>query len=218
MFICNRYTIIYFKIIFRAILQNRKKKHGIYYELHHIFPKSKYCWPELKLAKWNKVLLTAKEHILCHLILIRITEGKMKAAMYHAANRMIHQNKNHHKRYINLGLIAMAREYNAKASSILNKGRVNSPEHRKLISETRKKQTYYLDNLPKNVAGSNNAMFGKTHTEESRKLISKTKKEKYTTEMKERVGKYRRGKTYERNVWMRKSRRNKKQIQRNYEK
>ena len=91
----------------------------------------------------------------------------------------------------------MAREYNAKASSILNKGRVNSPEHRKLISETRKKQTYYLTHLPENVAGSNNAMFGKNHTEESKKLMSENKKKNYTSELKEKVGKHKRGRSYE---------------------
>lgn len=69
------YQFIYDKIIFNAKSKNRKKlkktdNDYVYYELHHIKPKS--LFPELKNDKNNLVLLTAKEHYICHLLLEKI--------------------------------------------------------------------------------------------------------------------------------------------------
>lgn len=58
------------KIISNAKSQNRKKGNGIYYEKHHILPKSIY--PKWCLKKSNLVLLTAKEHYFCHKLLMKI--------------------------------------------------------------------------------------------------------------------------------------------------
>src|SRR5574343_448350 len=59
------YEKIYNSIIERAISLNRVKYTGEYFECHHILPKS--------LGGSNKqsnlVLLTAKEHYLCHFLL-----------------------------------------------------------------------------------------------------------------------------------------------------
>ena len=52
----------YFKIIRQAISQERKKNKGIYYEAHHIIPKSFE-------KKSTVVLLTPKEHYTVHNIL-----------------------------------------------------------------------------------------------------------------------------------------------------
>lgn len=58
----------YFKIIKRALSQNRKKKQGTYYESHHIVPKS--------FQKKSKlVLLTPEEHYECHKILAEVFCG-----------------------------------------------------------------------------------------------------------------------------------------------
>lgn len=62
------YKYIYNKIIVKAKSENRKKKSGIYYEKHHIKPK---CVGGLN-NKDNLVLLTAKEHFICHKLLVEI--------------------------------------------------------------------------------------------------------------------------------------------------
>lgn len=58
------------KIIAKAKSENRRKNQGVYYEIHHILPKSLY--PKWTKRKTNKVLLTAKEHYFCHKLLLKI--------------------------------------------------------------------------------------------------------------------------------------------------
>jgi hypothetical protein len=41
-----------------------------YGEKHHVLPKSIY--PQYKKAKWNQVKLTAREHYICHMLLVKI--------------------------------------------------------------------------------------------------------------------------------------------------
>lgn len=89
------YKLIYDRIITRASLSLRKKKQAIYYENHHITPK---CLGGSN-NKENLVLLTSKEHYICHLLLTKIYkntsfEGKMLYAFYMMKNK----NK-YHMRY-----------------------------------------------------------------------------------------------------------------------
>lgn len=55
----------------------RQKGKGIYYEMHHIFPKSLY--PLWSKRKGNLVLLTAREHYFCHQLLTKIWPGQQMA-------------------------------------------------------------------------------------------------------------------------------------------
>ena len=64
-FIKNKYHKTYFNIIDKAIQANRTKSKDQYYENHHIFPRALY--PKLIKNKLNLVLLTAKEHFICHI-------------------------------------------------------------------------------------------------------------------------------------------------------
>ena len=59
---------IYHQIILKAKSVNRLKNDGNYYERHHILPKSLGG----SNHKDNLVLLTAKEHYICHMLLIKI--------------------------------------------------------------------------------------------------------------------------------------------------
>jgi hypothetical protein len=59
------YLKIYNRIIARAKLENRKKTIEIYYEAHHIIPE---CLGGNK-NKQNMVLLSAREHFICHWLL-----------------------------------------------------------------------------------------------------------------------------------------------------
>ena len=65
------YQKIYDSIIERAKIENRQKNDSIYYEAHHIIPICLGGTGNVKQYKWheNIVLLTAREHFICHWIL-----------------------------------------------------------------------------------------------------------------------------------------------------
>lgn len=64
------YRKIYIQLINRANIENRQKHNGIYYEKHHIFPKS--IFPQYKNNKHNFVLFTAREHFIAHILCYKI--------------------------------------------------------------------------------------------------------------------------------------------------
>ena len=84
------YRKAYMSIISKAIKENRSKDNNVYYELHHILPKS--LFPLWKTKKSNLVLLTAREHFICHKLLTKIYPSK---AMYFALVSFIGNNHFH---------------------------------------------------------------------------------------------------------------------------
>lgn len=88
MFIKNKYYKAYKAIIKKAKCEDRVKGNGRYFESHHILPKSVY--PQYRLNKRNLVLLTAKEHFVCHHVLTKCVEDKHKPGMTLALWRMVH--------------------------------------------------------------------------------------------------------------------------------
>lgn len=81
------YRRVYDSIVSKARSQNRSKldksEEGyIYYEAHHIIPKC--VGGEGKTTEWkthpNIVLLTAKEHYLCHMLLVQMHPGNNSLA------------------------------------------------------------------------------------------------------------------------------------------
>ena len=66
MFLENKYTKCYYKIIDRALSREIDSKK--YYEKHHIVPKSLGG----DNSKSNLVYLSAKEHFVCHLLLTKM--------------------------------------------------------------------------------------------------------------------------------------------------
>lgn len=91
-FIDNKYTKWYFTIISNA--QSRDNVTG-YTEKHHIIPRS--LGGNNKLD--NLVVLTAREHFICHLLLPSMLEGKNKRKMYHALWNMANQFRDYQERY-----------------------------------------------------------------------------------------------------------------------
>ena len=88
-FIDNKYTKWYFNIIHNA--QNRILSESTYIEKHHIIPKSLGG----SNLKGNIVRLLAREHLICHLLLVRMCLGSHKKSMIHAANMLCRaHNKN----------------------------------------------------------------------------------------------------------------------------
>lgn len=96
-FISNKYSKCYYNIVSNALQEDRKKlpknnKNFVYYESHHIIPKSiKPEFKDLKLNPWNKVLLTPKEHFICHLLLTKMLSGPNKNKMVYALWGMTNQ-------------------------------------------------------------------------------------------------------------------------------
>lgn len=183
------YERIYNQIIERAkneeTLCIRKKNNGNYYERHHIIPK---CLDGTN-DKENLVLLTAREHFLCHWILARIytNNNKITSAFW----AMCNQRKKSVIRYIpNSRIYQEAREMHSKNISKIKKGRKMSDDTKKKLSEANKGQIPWnkglkyegskLDSVrshlsnPKRCAKISNSMKGKKKSAEHvKKLIGK---------------------------------------------
>lgn len=86
----NKYTKWYCDIILNANKRATSKRQAQsilgYVELHHILPKSFKLGGEKD--KKNYAYLSAKEHLVCHLLLIRMFESHQKAKMCFALNSM----------------------------------------------------------------------------------------------------------------------------------
>lgn len=88
LFIENKYTRIYYSIINNA--QSRILPKETYTEKHHIIPKSLGG----SNAKDNLVVLTAREHFICHWLLTKMTESLAKTKMAKAFMLMQAQSNN----------------------------------------------------------------------------------------------------------------------------
>lgn len=84
MYLQNKYTRWYYNIIQRA--QLRSLSADVYVERHHIIPRSLGGSNDPN----NLVYLTAKEHFVCHLLLVKMTSGLEKRSMAYAAWKMTH--------------------------------------------------------------------------------------------------------------------------------
>lgn len=86
----NKYSKLYYKITSNA---KQRITEG-YTELHHIIPQSMGGSND----KENLVELTAREHFICHWLLIKMTEGDDRSKMLYALKGMKAENK-HQQRY-----------------------------------------------------------------------------------------------------------------------
>lgn len=149
------YQRIYNEIIVKAKLENRiklKKNHifYVYYENHHIIPK---CLGG-KNEHENLVLLTAKEHYMCHKILTYIYPNNRSIAC--AFYRMTFDKKGHVK--ISARNYAYAKELYCRipmTEETKKKIGLKSKNRTHVCSEKTKKQ------MRDNNLGSKNPMYGK---------------------------------------------------------
>jgi len=87
LFLDNKYTKYYFSII-----KNRKQNpidESMYFEKHHIVPK---CFGG-RDDETNIVKLSAREHFICHRLLVKLTVGKEKSKMSWALWRLANPRK-----------------------------------------------------------------------------------------------------------------------------
>ena len=128
MFKDNRYTKIYHAICHRA----QQRVLDGYEEKHHIVPRSLGG----SNRKSNIVSLTAREHYICHLLLIRITEGPALHKMLLAVRRFNLKDKDGREFHRNSRLYESLRK---KANESF-KGYKHSPEALEKIRQARLKQ------------------------------------------------------------------------------
>jgi hypothetical protein len=96
MYLQNKYTTWYYSIITTA--QQRNLPTNIYSEIHHIIPKSLGG----SNSKDNLVRLTAREHYICHLLLVKMTLDKDQYRMAQAMSAFLTWNNANHKRIGNI--------------------------------------------------------------------------------------------------------------------
>ena len=175
MFLINKYSNWYNNIIQNAQSQQRKRLkpnnlNFIYFEEHHIIPFSIGG----SNKKENLVLLTGKEHYICHLLLCKMTTGQNKHKMIRALTRMSFSKSKNQQRYTAKSFSNIKRLM-AEMMSEIKTGKKLSIETRKNMSEARKGIIFtesHLKNMSKaqikrNLKGKNNPFYGKTHTPEN---------------------------------------------------
>lgn len=147
------YSKIYESLISNAQLENRKKHKGIYYENHHIIPKSiggSDC-------KENLVLLTAKEHFISHKILFLLNPNN--ESLIRAFHMMCRSGNGDYP--VSSRDYQDSRELLSRIQKENRKGKNNPMYGRKITEETRKKLS---------IAGRK-----RKHSDESKEKIRITK-------------------------------------------
>jgi hypothetical protein len=154
-FIDNRYTLIYYRIIQNAI-EREYTKDGK--ERHHIIPESFFNnRSRLGPKGWligdpedssNIVFLTPREHAFCHKLLVRMTTGKMKSKMILAIWRML--NSKHKKLF-------SSRDYEKYRLLFIDsiKG-MNTGKRKPLSQEHKSKISKSSKGIPKTEVAKNN--------------------------------------------------------------
>ena len=176
----NKYSKTYFAITFNA----KQRINEGYTELHHIIPQSMGGSND----KDNLVELTAREHFICHWLLIKMTEGKDRSKMLYALNGMKAENR-YQQRY-NTKITARVYETyriehaenhsnTMKGRPAKNKGRSMSEEQKQLLREKAKAnhatgKVYSKESQEKRVA----KILGQKRTDETKKLMSLASKGK----------------------------------------
>jgi len=153
------YQKIYNDIIEKAKLENRQKGNGIYYENHHIQPRCLNGGDD----EDNLILLTTKEHFVCHKLLTRIYPNNR--GILTAFHFMVYGQQG---QSMNLGarVYEEARELFIKAQT----GRKVSIETKKKMSKSRKGKKHTEGAKEK----MRKAAIGRQITEETRKILSES--------------------------------------------
>jgi hypothetical protein len=162
------YKSIYNKLINKAKSENRQKSNTVYYEAHHIKPKSFGGEGDCRNTNHpNIVLLTPKEHYIAHLLLVAIYPNS--PAMHKALWNMCNLKKN--VRYIPSAktYCTIRKEYikNTIGSNNHFFGKTHSDESKLKIGKASLNRKTFL---------------GKKHTIETKQKISEFRKGKITSD------------------------------------
>lgn len=165
----NKYTRWYDSIVYNAQCAMRSRKDGVYYENHHIHPN---CFGGTKKRR-NMVLLTAREHFLCHWLLTKMMADDVGTRkMMKAMKSFTRASKNQQR-----GIIMQSVRYRI-AREIANKsfrGVPRSPEVRAKISAATKGRPHSAEHNRK----MGLAHAGKTISEKQKREHSEAMKTRY---------------------------------------
>ena len=165
-FLKNKYTTWYYNIIHNAI--HKELSDITYTEKHHIIPKS--CGGTNDHA--NLVRLTYKEHFICHWLLTKMVDDKLKRKMNYALSKM--------SRRKDL-VISSGWQYQLMkiAARRANTGKKLSEETKKKLSRASIKQFENPENRHKAGNGSRNRKKSKEEIQKQMAAQKKAIKEKY---------------------------------------
>lgn len=179
LFIANKYTAWYTQIITNA----KARKSSGYTETHHILPKSLGGTNSSN----NLVALSAREHFICHLLLIRMVSGAQKAKMVHAAWSMANRENEHQQRYtVNSHQYEKLKQVRAECLSITmsSDNPMSNPTHRQTHAEAVAKR------------GKTKGTTGMQHTDETKQRMRAARaKQIITEETKRKISAIRTGTT-----------------------
>ena len=166
----------YLKIYNSIVERGKNRTITGYTETHHIIPKCLGGSNDV----WNLVVLTAREHFICHLLLCEIypKNTKLKFALWNMCN----VKREYQERYkINSRLYNLIREEYSKSV----RGTNNPNFGKKLTEEQRNKIS--LSRIGK-YGGEKNSFYGKKHTDETRKILRKKSSDhRHTDKTKEKM-------------------------------
>lgn len=168
-----------------------------YGEWHHIIPRSLGG----EDVDENMVRLTAREHFICHWLLVKMTDGEDREKMVYAL-RLMRANNEYQQRYetkITARVYERLREEFSRIHSKNMAGDNNPakrPEVGRAISESKigvKRAPFsqeWLANLKATRQGERNGMYGKQHSEETREILRQQKLgRKHSEETKQKIAK-----------------------------
>jgi hypothetical protein len=158
----NKYSSWYFSIVEKASTRGWTKIAApVYTESHHVIPKS--------ILKNNEtVLLTAREHFICHLLLPKMMVEKNKNKMLHALWKISHHMKDLRKLKIKSSTYSELKKQFSEMMSINNVGKNNPAyglkgnKHPAFGYKHTQNHKKYIKDL---MSGKNNPMYGKQHKE-----------------------------------------------------
>ena len=174
MYLSNKYTETYYNIVNRA---SQRTLDG-YTETHHIIPRSLGG----EDTQENLVVLTAREHFLCHWLLTKMVDNNRDQwSMINALGFMMWAENDNQQRYkVNARLYEQLKRKHSEAKSWAMTGERNgmygkkwSEERKQAFKEQRAKQAPMSDEAREKIRQSK---LGKSRDKETKRKISESKK------------------------------------------
>lgn|ERR1039457_3985805 len=128
-FLENKYTTVYYKIIDQAKSRNLLT----YFESHHIFPKSLGG----ENTKQNLIKLTAREHFICHMLLTKMVTGVARNKMLFAFHCLVNCRNPY---MLKLKNTSRTFEFARKVNSLAMKSRIISDSTKMKMADAGKKR------------------------------------------------------------------------------
>lgn len=221
MFIRNKYTSWYYEIVNNA--KNRILASDVYTESHHIIPKSLGG----SNSKNNLVKLTAKEHFVCHTLLVKMVPIEYKKKMIYAFWRMANAAGKRYKPKSKIYEIARKEFIQAqighpgylKFQTIESRQRISNSMKQTLSELTPEEKIQRIKNSCSSLESwseerrlrISKSLTGKLVSNETRQKMSEAKRN-MSNEQKLKCGDYNRGKTWKlvngKRVWSTKENQN----------